>query len=702
MNLRRVCGVLSRVGSLVLALACGGAPPAASPDGIAIEPGVIPALPDAPAPPPPRADDSLLARQLLFGNPDRTAPVLSPDGKHLAWLAPKDGVLNVHVAPAADLSQAKAVTDEKARPVPGFGWAYDNQHILYAIDKNGDENVHVFSVDVASATTKDLTPFDKTQGRIQKLSEKYPTQVILGTNDRDAKWHDLYKVDLVSGARTLLQKNEGFSGFLLDDAFSVRYAVAPKPDGGMDILIANGAGGFSPFQNIPPDDSLTTSPIGFDKAGRTLYLRDSRERDTGALFALDTKTNQTQLLAEDPRADISGFIVSPVDGRVQAAAFDYERRSWKVLDPAIAGDLEYLGKVVDGDLDVISRSKDDQTWTVAYVVSDGPVRYYRYDRKKKEASFLFTNRPALEGRTLAKMHPQVIPARDGRSLVSYLSLPPASDAAGAGKPAQPLPMVLFVHGGPWGRDSYGFNNPHQWITSRGYAALSVNYRGSTGFGKAFTNAGDKEWAGKMHDDLLDAVDWAVKNGIAQRDHVAIMGGSYGGYATLVGLTFTPDVFACGVDIVGPSNLNTLLTSIPPYWAPMVEMFARRVGDPRTEKGRKLLTERSPLTRADAIQRPLLIGQGANDPRVKQAESDQIVEAMKAKRLPVSYVLFPDEGHGFARPENRLAFYAVAEVFLAQHLGGAYQPIGSDFQGASITVPAGADDIYGLSASLPKN
>jgi dipeptidyl aminopeptidase/acylaminoacyl peptidase len=463
---------------------------------------------------------------------------------------------------------------------------------------------------------------------------------------------------------------------------------------------SDGKGDFSAFQTIPPDDNLTTNPVGFDKSGRTLYLEESRDRNTSALVALDTQTNQPKLLAEDARADVGTLIVSPIDGRVQAAAFDYDRRNWKVIDPKLEPDLAYLKTVVDGDLEVLSRSRNDQVWTVAYVVSDGPVRYYLYDRKKKAATFLFSNRPALDGVKLAKMHPVVIPARDGKSLVSYLSLPPASDAAGSGKPSAPLPLVLLVHGGPWARDNWGLNTMHQWLANRGYAVLSVNYRGSTGFGKAFVNAGDKEWAGKMHDDLLDAIGWATKNGVADEKRVAIMGGSYGGYATLVGLTFTPDVFACGVDIVGPSNLNTLLASIPPYWAPVLELFARRVGDPRTEEGKKLLEARSPLSRTAAIARPLLIGQGANDPRVKQAESDQIVSAMNGKHLPVTYVLFPDEGHGFARPENRIAFFAVAETFLAQHLGGVYQPIGGDFAGASIQVPNGADQVPGLAEALP--
>jgi dipeptidyl aminopeptidase/acylaminoacyl peptidase len=692
------------VGGFWVLVACGGnAPSAASPDGtstLATIDGTAQAS-EAPVAPP-KADPSLLPRQLIFGNPDRTAPRVSPNGKWLAWTAPKDGVLNVFVAPVGDVNQAKAVTDEKKRPVPGFIWAYDNAHILYAIDKNGDENVHVFSVDVATSALTDLTPFDKTQGRIMGASDKFPTAVVLGTNDRDPKYHDVYRVDLVSGQRTLLQKNESFAGFIVDDALKIRYGLEPQPDGSFELREADGKGAFKPFLSIPPDDALTTNPIGLDKAGRTLYVEDSRDRDTGALVAFDTKSNQPKVLAEDARADVGGILVSPVDGRVQAVSFDYERRNWKVLDAAIDADFAYLKTVVDGDLDVLSRSKDDKVWTVAYVVSDGPVRYYLYDRPKKAATFLFSNRPALDGKKLAKMHPIVLQARDGKSLVSYLSLPPASDPQGSGKPSQPLPTVLFVHGGPWARDSWGLNASHQWLASRGYAVLSVNYRGSTGFGKTFVNAGDKEWAGKMHDDLLDAVAWAKQSGVADPARVAIMGGSYGGYATLVGLTFTPDVFTCGVDIVGPSNLNTLLASIPPYWAPMLEIFARRVGDPRTDNGKKLLAERSPLSRVSAIERPLLIGQGANDPRVKQPESDQIVAAMKAKNLPVSYILFPDEGHGFARPENRIAFFAVAETFLAQHLGGVYQPIGNDFQGSSISAPEGAASIPGLAEALPKN
>jgi dipeptidyl aminopeptidase/acylaminoacyl peptidase len=328
-----------------------------------------------------------------------------------------------------------------------------------------------------------------------------------------------------------------------------------------------------------------------------------------------------------------------------------------------------------------------------------PASAYLYDRKAGTITKLFDQRPALAKAPLVPMQSLELKARDGLTLISYLSLPPGSDTNGDGVPESPVPMVLNVHGGPWGRDTYGFDNEHQWLANRGYAVLSVNYRGSTGLGKGFVNASNKEWAGKMHDDLLDAVEWAVKQRVTTSDKVAIYGGSYGGYATLVGMTFTPDAFACGVDIVGPSNLATLLASIPPYWKSFYEEFAVRVGDPRTEEGKKLLADRSPISRVDAIKKPLLIAQGANDPRVKRAESDQIVKAMKDKNLPVTYVLYPEEGHGFAQPANRTSFYAIAEGFLSQCLGGRYQPVGDDFKGAKLEVLEGQQYVPGLEAAL---
>jgi dipeptidyl aminopeptidase/acylaminoacyl peptidase len=447
------------------------------------------------------------------------------------------------------------------------------------------------------------------------------------------------------------------------------------------------------------EDVLTTGIVGFDETGTVLYMIDSRNRNTAAFFALDLETGEQTLIAEDPHADTSDLMIHPTEKIVQAVAFTYERKRWQVIDESIAGDLAYLKTVADGDVEVVSRTLVDDYWMVAYMVDDGPVQYYRYDREEKSAEFLFTERTALEGLSLAKMHPLVIESRDGLDLVSYHTLPVGSDSDFDGRPDEPLPMVLLVHGGPWARDNWGYNSMHQWLANRGYVVLSVNFRSSTGFGKEFTNAGNLEWGGKMHDDLIDAVNWAVQEGVSDPDQVAIMGGSYGGYATLWGITNTSDTFACGVDIVGISNLITLLETIPPYWQPQIELFATRVGDHRTEEGRAFLTRRSPLSYVDRIEKPLLIGQGANDPRVKQAESDQIVQAMQDANIPVTYLLYTDEGHGFARPENRLSFYAVTDAFLAEHLGGRYEPIGDDFEGSSIIVQCGAEEVPGLAEAI---
>ncbi|HZF54241.1 MAG TPA: S9 family peptidase [Polyangiaceae bacterium] len=689
--------------------ACGPSAEAEDPSGVATTTAKPPPAKPAStaearkARPAPRADESLIPREILFGNPDRMDPRISPDGKRLAFLAPEGGVLNVWVGPANDIAAAKPVTQEKTRNLYVYSWGQTNEHILYRQDKGGDENWHIFSVDLKTNQVKDLTPIDGIQARIVSTSHKHPDEVLIALNDRDKKSHDIHRVNIRTGDRKLVQKNEtGFVNFTTDADFKVRLASRTLPDGGTEIVEPDGKDGWRSFAKIGQEDAMTTMPALFNTAGDKLYLFDSRGRDTAALVTFDTKTRKSTVTAEDPKADMMGVITHPKERHVQAVSSIYDRRRWQVLDKKIQPDLDYLRGVDKGDVEVLSRSLDDKRWIVGYLLDDGPYKYYLYDREKKpKATFLFSNQKALEGLPFTKMHARVIKSRDGLDLVSYLSLPKASDPDADGKPDKPLAMALLVHGGPWGRDVWGFDPMHQWLANRGYAVLSVQFRGSTGLGKKFTNAGDKQWGAKMHDDLLDAVDWAAAQGIADRSKVAIMGGSYGGYATLVGLTFTPETFACGVDVVGPSNLVTLLETIPPYWAPMIDMFTTRIGDHRTEEGKKFLLSRSPLHFVDRIKRPLLIGQGANDPRVKQSESDQIVKAMQEKKIPVTYVLYSDEGHGFARPENDKAFNAVAEVFLAQCLGGPYEPIGDDFKGSSIQVPEGAGEIHGLSEALSR-
>ena len=642
----------------------------------------------------------LIPRRVLFGNPDKTATQISPDGRQLSYLAPVDGVLNVWVGPVDDPAAAQPVTQDRGRGIRFYGWAYTNTHILYIQDQGGDENWRLYSVDLTRGATVDLTPVEGTQARIQQSSPDFPDELLVALNDRAPELHDIYRINIRTGERQLVLQNNGFAGFVSDDAFQLRLAMRMTPDGGSELLKPDVAGGWSPWMQIAMEDTLTTSPVGFNKTGDTVYMLDSRGRNTAALTSLALDSGTPTVLAENPQADIDGMMVHPTEKHIQAAASTYDRKQWQILDVTITHDMAYLRQVSPGDIEVISRTLDDGMWIVAYVVDDGPVRYYRYDREARQATYLFSNRQALDGLSLAKMHAVVIPARDGLNLVSYLTLPRGSEHADdPQRPATPMPMILLVHGGPWARDAWGYNPWHQWLANRGYAVLSVNFRSSTGLGKDFINAGNREWGAKMHDDLLDAVAWTTQQGIADPARIAIMGGSYGGYATLVGLTFTPETFACGVDIVGPSNIVTLLESIPAYWQPQIELFAKRVGDHRTEDGRAFLAERSPLSYVDRIQRPLLIGQGANDPRVKQAESDQIVQAMQAKGIPVTYALYPDEGHGFARPENNMSFNAITEAFLARCLGGRFERLGDDLAGSSVIVPTGAEEIAGLAKKL---
>jgi dipeptidyl aminopeptidase/acylaminoacyl peptidase len=641
---------------------------------------------------------NLIARQELFGNPDRAGVKISPDGSQLSWLQSVDGVLNVWVAPVSDLSAAKPVTNDTSRGIRRYFWAYNNKHLIYLQDVGGDENWRAYSVNLSNSEITDLTPMEEVQVRIENVSYRRPGEILLAINNRDPRLHDIHRLNLETSELTLVEENPGYLGYVTDDNYEIRFAQEMVEGGGMKWHRRT-IDGWEEFMDVSSDDALTTALTGFDKTGETIYLIDSRDRNTSGLFALDLKTNEAVLLYENDRADVDDAMIHPTEYTVQAASSTFKRREWEILDDSIKGDLEYLATVADGELDIIDRTLDDTVWIVGFELAAKPYSYYMYDREADKAEFLFSNREALKDETMANMHAEVIKSRDGMDLVSYLTLPVESDPDGDGRPTEAGPLVLFVHGGPWARDNWGYHPYHQWLANRGYAVLSVNYRGSTGLGKDFLNASTHEWAGKMHDDLIDAVNWAVSEGIANPEQIAIMGGSYGGYATLVGLTFTPDTFACGVDIVGPSNLITLIESIPPYWEPMLDLFASRVGDTRTEGGRTLLMERSPLTHAEKISKPLLIGQGANDPRVKQQEADQIVTAMQAKNIPVTYVLFPDEGHGFARPENRLAFNAVAESFLAECLGGRVEPIGDDFEGSSITVPVGAADVAGLEELL---
>jgi dipeptidyl aminopeptidase/acylaminoacyl peptidase len=640
----------------------------------------------------------VIPRSALFGNPEKAQARVSPDGKHVSFIAPKDGVLNVWVGPRNDPSAAKAVTNDTKRGIRQHFWAYDNKHVLYLQDEGGDENWHLYATDVVTGTTRDLTPYKKVQAQVVGLSWKKPGAVAIGLNDRAEEWHDLWEVNIATAKRTLIEENTAeYAGYEVD--LNLRPKLAMKSDANGNEIFRKAGGKWVSLLKYGQEDSLTTNIVGIEGSGATALMTSSVGRDKAALVRVDITSGVSTVLGSSEQADVDAVWVDPRTRAPQAYTVTYLKPEVSVIDKAVQKDVDLLSRELGDGFAVTSRTLDNATWVVATDDALAPSSSYLYDRKSGAINKLFDTRPALLKSPLVPMQSLELKARDGLTLVTYLSLPPGSDANGDGIPDAPVPMVLNVHGGPWGRDTYGFDNEHQWLANRGYAVLAVNFRASTGFGKAFVNAGNREWGAKMHDDLLDAVKWAVDNKITTADKVAIYGGSYGGYATLAGLTFTPDTFACGVDIVGPSNLQTLLSTIPPYWKAFFEEFTTRVGDPRTEEGKKLLAERSPLTHVAAIKKPLLIGQGANDPRVKQAESDQIVKAMKEKNIPVTYVLYPDEGHGFARPANRTSFYAVAEGFLAQCLGGRYEPVGNDFKGASIQVPEGAANVPGLADAL---
>jgi dipeptidyl aminopeptidase/acylaminoacyl peptidase len=606
----------------------------------------------------------LIPLQALFGNPVKTSPRISPDGKRMAYIAPVNNVLNVWVGTIGK-DDYEPVTNDTDRGIRFYFWAKDNRHILYIQDKAGDENWRLYATDLETKETRDLTPFENVQVHIIDVDKHFPDELLIGMNKENPQVHDVYRVIISTGEMTMVAKNPGnIAGWVSDADFKVRGAVATLPDGSSQMLVRESEQAeWQVLLTWGPDDALNSGPVGFTKDGQAIYLEDSSNANASRLVKMHIASGERTVLAEDPHYDIGGVMIQPDTLEVQAVAFNRERTDWLVLDPSIEDDFEAIRALHRGDFGVISRDNADETWVISFTVDNGPVPFYAYRRGERRGTFLFDNQPELNKYALAKMEPISFTSRDGLTIHGYLTRPVWGEQTH-------LPTVLNVHGGPWARDTWGYNPEAQWLANRGYACLQVNFRGSTGFGKDFLNAGNREWGRNMHNDLVDAVHWAIEQGIADPQRVGIYGGSYGGYAALVGATFTPDLFACAVDIVGPSNLITLIKTIPPYWSTFLANFHNRVGNPDTEE--EFLKSRSPLFKVDQIKIPMLIAQGANDPRVKQAESEQIVNAMKSRGIDYEYLLFPDEGHGFAKPENRLKFYAAAEKFLARYLGGRYE------------------------------
>lgn len=602
----------------------------------------------------------LIPKELLFGNPQRAQARISPDGKRMSYLAPKDGVLNVWVKTIGQ-EDDRAVTNDTLRGIQIHFWAQDNTHILYLQDVGGDENFHIYAANLNDNQTRDLTPFEGVRAQPVALDPNFPNEMMMQLNKRDPSLFDLYKLNLATGEATLVHENPGnLVGYIPDNQFKARGAVGMSPDGGIDLLVRDTeADEFRLLMHWGPQDG-DGEPHGFTPDGKGMYVADPLGSDVSQLKIVDLATKAETVIAQSPKVDVGAVFIHPTKYHVQAVSFNYDQNRWTVLDSSVADDFAAIEAIFPGEFEIVSRDLADKNWLVAFSSDVKAVRYYAYDRETNQSTFLFSVRPELDEHTLAPMKFVEIKARDGLVLPSYLTLP-------VGVEPKNLPLVLNVHGGPWARDEWGYNPEVQWMANRGYAVLQVNFRASTGFGKSFLHAGDKEWGRAMQNDLTDAVQWAIDNGYADPNKVAIYGGSYGGYAALAGAAFTPDLYTCAVDIVGPSNIMTLLASIPPYWEPMIKLFHNRVGDPASEEA--MLKERSPLFSAEKIKIPMLIGQGANDPRVKQAESEQIVAALKANEQYVEYVVYPDEGHGFARPQNRLDFYGKTEGFLSRYLGG---------------------------------
>ena len=646
-------------------------------------------------------NNNLIPRKILFGNPDKVSVKISPDGQRISYISERAGVPNVYVANRETPDKAVVITNDKKRGIREYHWAYDNKHILYLQDKEGDEDFHLYKVSIDTREIKDLTPFKKTRAVLIKSSECIPDKIIMGLNNRDPEYFDLYEANLVTGKIQLIYLNKDKLTDLKvgDDGnkYSLQFATEINDDGSKIIYKMKNNSTSELFLKIPIEDVDTTGVVGFGKTSDIVYVLNSINRNTPALILYDQRNKTSETIFHDDEVDIRYILFKPCKRNPQIIYNTLLRRTEHILDNEIKNDIDYLNAFdKDCDLYITSRDLDDRYWLISYLSDKKPITYYLYEKESKKLTFLFISRKELNKYELSPMWPVTVKSRDELDLISYITLPLGvlNKEDKTFIPTKSIPLVLLVHGGPKGaRDTWRLDNIHQWLANRGYAVLSVNYRSSGGFGKKFMNAGDGEWARKMHYDLIDAVNWAIDNKITTKDKVSIFGISYGGYAALVGLTFTPDVFACAIDMVGPSNLVTLIKSVPKYWASFYKELLKMIGgDPDTGKGVKFLKSRSPLTFTKNIKKPLLIGQGANDPRVKQAEADQIVAAMKEHNIPVTYLLYPDEGHTLVGPENRDSFYAVTEQFLAKNLGGRVEPIGNALRDSSVMILEGKEYI----------
>ncbi|MEJ2634536.1 MAG: S9 family peptidase [Calditrichia bacterium] len=611
-----------------------------------------------------RPQPKIIPRKVLFGNPAKTNPHISPDGSQIAYLAPVKGALNIWVKTLLE-DDDHAVTQDTLSGIHRYIWAQDSKHILFLRSGNGNEKRQLYGVNIESLEEREYTPFPNVQVRILATSKFFPDEILIEMNKENPGLHDVYMLNLTSGDYHMVARNPGnVISWLADADFKVRAAVASDPDGGTELLIRKDE--QSTWKSIltwSPENSFISGPVSFSRGGDSLYMIDSRGYNTAGLVLMDVASRDTTVIFRNPDYDVGDVMINPDSYKAEAVSYISARRNWVPLDPKIATDFDIISHLDFGDYIIYDRDAEDDVWLIGFTKDIGPVSYYTINRERDEVEYLFDQQPNLKRHALARMDSITYTARDGLPIRGYITYP-------VWKKHKKLPLILDVHGGPWTRNTWGYDPDAQWMANRGYICLQVNYRGSTGYGKKFLNAGNKEWGGKMYTDLVDAVNWAVQQGYANPRRIAIYGESYGGYAALMGAAKNPALYRCAVDIMGPTNLVSLIRSIPPYWTPYLAALNERVGNPETEI--EFLRSRSPIFNADSIRIPVLIAQGENDPHVHRTETEKMVEALKEKGVKVEYLLFPNEGHGLTRPENRLKFYSDAEKFLSRYLGGRYE------------------------------
>jgi dipeptidyl aminopeptidase/acylaminoacyl peptidase len=695
---RLFSSVLALCGATVAVLGSAAAPSA---------PAVMNEIPGA---------DPLVPFERYLLKPSYEAPKVSPDGKHIVVMGQIEGVSNLMIADVSDPTALRPLTHERGRGLqahtiwdePAFRWAEDNRHIFYMRDDKGDENWVLYSLDTLTGESRRLTPAQGVRVRGLQTSAKFPDEVLFGMNDKAPAQVDYYRANARTGALTHITSAAPYLLKTFDDEFKER--VALSPDANLDLLIwvHRSDGSWKEFLRVKPEDAEALSANHIDDLGGAVITADGKKLlgfssqglDTTAWVSYDLATGERQIIGLDKRVDVKRALVNPTTLEPQAYMHNFTTAEWTAVDPGVEKDFAALRALDLGELEVESRSRDNGIWIVSLMRPDYPVRYMLYRRATGKATPLALGTPQLAELKLSTMYPLVIKSSDGFDLVSYIAYPSWVKLDAQGIPTEAQRVVTFIHGGPSDeRAQFGFAPLLQWMTNRGYAVFVVNFRGSPGFGKAFMNAQHHEWGGAMNRDVIEQVRYLIDKRIADPKRIAVFGGSYGGYETLVAMTKSPGVFACGNAVVGPSNLETFVDpkTLPPDWSPD-SLFAL-LGDPRTEEGRKLLKERSPFNYAQNTKGDMLIVQGANDVRVPTREAEQVVAAMQKAGVRVTYLLYPDEGHGIIRPENNRSFLAISEVFFGQCLGGRYSALTRELEGSSVKVPAGIQYIPGLEQAL---